>query len=124
MFNNDLDADGQWSKGSFRCGYCRFAGYLGVSLFGFFSGFVWGGVLGGGDVVVEVLFHGELRLGKFGRLVVLSTYPKERDKERRNIANKWEIAISIFYIIFSQFDENIIYIYIYIYIIEFKLHLV
>lgn len=77
----------------------------------FFSGFVWGGVLGGGDVVVEVLLHGELRLGKFGRLVVLSTYPKERDKERRNIANKWERAISIFYIIFSQFGENI-YIYI------------
>lgn len=98
MFNNDLDVDGQWSKGSFRCGYCRFAGYLGVSLFGFFSGFVWGGVLGGGDVVVEVLLCGELRLGKFGRLVVLSSYPKERDKERRNIANKWEIAISIFYI--------------------------
>lgn len=36
MFNNDLDANGQWSKGSFRFGYCRFAGYLGVSLFGFF----------------------------------------------------------------------------------------
>jgi len=89
---------------------------------GFFSGFVWVGVLGGGDVVVEVLLRGELRLDKFGRLVVLSTYPKERDKERRNIANKWEMAISTFYIIFGHFGKNIIYIY--IYMVGFKLHLV